>query len=171
MRVAFVLRSAEVQLLFRRFVRDLSSVIRHQTCLVNSPPPPKHNQHTTPKPPTTTTQKPNPPNTRTTIPNKRSSSSVYNLKEETKTQKLYVLVSSLFTSRFHSPGTFWRRRQDFVFFFSKSKLDTSLDRGKSHTKKTSDQDPSWCQVLYEELLCSSAVRFCLAHTVLLWIKC
>ena len=29
MRVAFVLRSAEVQLLFRRFVRDLSSVIRH----------------------------------------------------------------------------------------------------------------------------------------------
>ena len=48
MRVAFVLRSAEVQLLFRRFVRDLSSVFRHSTRLVNSPPPPKHNQQQTP---------------------------------------------------------------------------------------------------------------------------
>ena len=170
MRVAFVLRSAEVQLLFRRFVRDLSSVIRHQTCLVNSPPPPN----------TTNIQPPNP--------------QLQQHKNQTpQTQGLLFLIRGVVVV-----CTTSKRRQrhrnymswsplyllpDFILrvpsgegdrtlcFFSKSKLDTSLDRGKSHTKKTSDQDPSWCQVLYEELLCSSAVRFCLAHTVLLWIKC
>ena len=50
MRVAFVLRSAEVQLLFRRFVRDLSIVIRHETRLVNSPPPQTQPTYNPPNP-------------------------------------------------------------------------------------------------------------------------
>ena len=47
MRVAFVLRSAEVQPLFRRFVQDLfvwkQFAVDNNASLVISPPPPKQN--------------------------------------------------------------------------------------------------------------------------------
>ena len=104
MRVAFVLRSAEVQLLFRRFVRDLSSVFRHSTRLVNSPPPPKHNQQPTPNPNKHYNKQTNNP------PKHNYESSfigrvlvVYNLlKEEYRT---HVLYSSFFLSQSNfSPG-------------------------------------------------------------------